>query len=167
VLERRPASWVFVEVVRKKFVRKADKGVPAKAALIADPLPLPIAKGIAGPGPLTDTVVKRWCDHQPLHRQSSMFARDGIELARSTLSDWHMALAALAAPLIQAMKLDAFQAPYLCTDATGVLVPMIVYSGLTPVASPTRITSLPPQNASVAVSRVGYPRELGRDCRAH
>jgi hypothetical protein len=33
-----------------------------------------------------------------------------------------MALAALAAPLIQAMKTDAFRAPYLCTDATGVLV---------------------------------------------
>jgi hypothetical protein len=33
-----------------------------------------------------------------------------------------MALAVLAAPLIQAMKTDAFQSPYLCTDATGVLV---------------------------------------------
>ena len=122
VLERRPASCVFVEVVRKKFVRKADKGAAETSVLIADPLALPIAKGIAGPGLLAETVVKRWCDHQPLHRQESIFARDGLELARSTLSDWHIALALLAAPLIQAMKMDAFQAPYLCTDATGVLV---------------------------------------------
>ncbi|HVY25659.1 MAG TPA: IS66 family transposase [Polyangiaceae bacterium] len=122
VLERRPASCVFVEVVRKKFVRKADKGATETSVLIADPLALPIAKGIAGPGLLAETVVKRWCDHQPLHRQESIFARDGLELARSTLSEWHMALALLAAPLIQAMKMDAFQAPYLCTDATGVLV---------------------------------------------
>jgi transposase len=122
VLERRPASCVFVEVVRKKFVRKADKHATETTVLIADPLPLPIAKGIAGPGLLAETVVKRWCDHLPLHRQESIFARDGLELARSTLSEWHMALAALAAPLIQAMKTDAFQAPYLCTDATGVLV---------------------------------------------
>jgi transposase len=122
VLERRPASCVFVEVVRKKFVRKADKHAAETSVLVADPLPLPIAKGIAGPGLLAETVVKRWCDHQPLHRQESIFARDGLELARSTLSEWHMALALLAAPLIQAMKTDAFQAPYLCTDATGVLV---------------------------------------------
>jgi transposase len=122
VLERRPASCVFVEVVRKKFVRKADKGAAETSVLIADPLPLPIAKGIAGPGLLAETIVKRWCDHQPLHRQESIFARDGLELARSTLSEWHMALALLAAPLIQAMKADAFKAPYLCTDATGVLV---------------------------------------------
>jgi len=122
VLERRPASCVFVEVVRKKFVRKADKAATETSVLIADPLALPIAKGIAGPGLLAETVVKRWCDHQPLHRQESIFARDGLELARSTMSEWHMALALLAAPLLQAMKLDAFQAPYLCTDATGVLV---------------------------------------------
>lgn len=122
VLERRPASCVFVEVVRKKFVRKADKQSLETNVLIADPLPLPIAKGIAGPGLLAETIVKRWCDHQPLHRQESIFARDGLELARSTLSEWHMALAVLAAPLIQAMKTDAFRSPYLCTDATGVLV---------------------------------------------
>ena len=113
---------LFVEVVRKKFVRKAEKEALKTTVFIADPLPLPIAKGIAGPGLLAETIVKRWCDHQPLHRQEGIFARDGLELARSTLSEWHITLAVLAAPLIQAMKTDAFQSPYLCTDATGVLV---------------------------------------------
>ncbi|HET7544599.1 MAG TPA: IS66 family transposase [Polyangiaceae bacterium] len=122
VLERRPASCVLVEVVRKKFVRKADKEATETPVFIAEPLPLPIPKGMAGPGLLAETIVKRWCDHLPLHRQESIFARDGLELARSTLSEWHMTLAALAAPLIQAMKADAFLSPYLCTDATGVLV---------------------------------------------
>jgi transposase len=91
VLERRPASCVFVEVVRKKFVRKADKQALETPVFIADPLPLPIAKGIAGPGLLAETIVKRWCDHQPLHRQEGIFARDGLELARSTLSEAHHA----------------------------------------------------------------------------
>jgi transposase len=81
VLERRPASCVFVEVVRKKFVRKADKGATETSVLIAEPLALPIAKGIAGPGLRAETVIKRWCDHQPLHRQESIFARDGLDLA--------------------------------------------------------------------------------------
>ena len=122
VLERRPASCVVVEVVRKKFVRKAEKDSLSTEVLIADPLSLPITKGLAGPGMLADTIVKRWCEHQPLHRQESTFAREGLEIARSTLCGWHEALAATALPLIQAMKADAWRQPYLCTDATGVLV---------------------------------------------
>jgi transposase len=73
---------LFVEVVRKKFVRKAEKEALKTTVFIADPLPLPIAKGIAGPGLLAETIVKRWCEHQPLHRQEGIFARDGLELAR-------------------------------------------------------------------------------------
>lgn len=122
VLERRPASCVIVEVVRKKFRRKADKDALETEVCIAEPLALPIPKGHAGPGMLAETIVKRWCEHQPLHRQESTFARDGLEIARSTLCGWHEALALLVAPLVQAMKADAWRQPYLCTDATGVLV---------------------------------------------
>jgi transposase len=122
ILERRPASSVIVEVVRKKFVRKADKESLETAVLIAEPLSLPIDKGLAGPGMLADTIVKRWCDHQPAHRQESIYARDGLELARSTICGWHQSLAISALPLIHAMKADAWLSPYLCTDATGVLV---------------------------------------------
>jgi transposase len=122
VLERRPASCVVVEVVRKKFVRKTDKDSLSTEVFIADPLPLPIAKGAAGPGMLAETVIRRWCDHQPLHRQESIYARDGLEIARSTLCGWHTALTELVLPLVGAMKADAWRQPYLCTDATGVLV---------------------------------------------
>lgn len=122
VLERRPASCVVVEVVRRKFRRKADKDNLETEVLIADPLSLPIDKGLAGPGMLAETIVKRWCDHLPTHRQEFIYARDGLELARSSICGWHQALALSALPLIQAMKADARLAPYLCTDATGVLV---------------------------------------------
>jgi transposase len=122
VLERRPASCVVVEVVRKKFARKANKESLSTEVLIAEPLALTIEKGVAGPGMLAETIVRRWCDHQPLHRQESIYARDGLEIARSTLCGWHTSLAALALPLVGAMKTDAWRQPYLCTDATGVLV---------------------------------------------
>lgn len=122
VLERRPASNVVVEIVRKKFVRKSDRGRDTTSILIADPLSLPISKGLAGPGLLAWTIVKRWCEHQPLYRQEASFAREGLELARSTICGWHEAAALTALPLIQAMREDAMRAPYLCTDATGVLV---------------------------------------------
>ena len=60
VLERRPTSTVVVEIVRKKFVRKSERGNDTTSVLIADPLSLPISKGLAGPVLLADTLIKRW-----------------------------------------------------------------------------------------------------------
>jgi transposase len=122
VLERRPASVVVVEVVKQKFVRKDARGALGTEVLAAETPELPIPRGIAGPGLLADTIVKRWQDHLPLARQEGIYRREGIELARSTLCNWHTELAVLAAPLVDAMHEDALGQPYLCTDATGVLV---------------------------------------------
>ena len=121
-VERRPASLVVARVVRPKFVRKDRERDAETDVLIADPPELPIPRGLAGPGMLADTIVKRWQDHLPLHRLEGIYARDGLELARSTMCGWHAALADVVAPLLAAMRQDAFKQPYLCTDATGVLV---------------------------------------------
>jgi transposase len=122
VLERRPASAVVVEVIRPKFVPKPRDRVGPTRVLIAEPAELPIPRGRAGPGMLADTIVRRWQDHQPLHRLERIYARDGLRLNRSTLCGWHEQLAALATPLLDAMLADALRQPVLCTDATGVLV---------------------------------------------
>ena len=122
VIERRPASLVVVELVKKKFVRKSEKGALQSRVLAMETPDLPIVRGSAGPGLLADTIVKRWQDHLPLARQEAIYRREGIELNRSTLCTWHTQLGELAAPLVEAMHADALMAPYLCTDATGVLV---------------------------------------------
>jgi transposase len=145
VVERRPASLVAVQLVRGKFRRKngreratadatttttttplaadTDRAVPAAGPIVvAEPVERPIERGLAGPGMLADTLVRRWQDHMPLHRLEKLYAREGLELARSTLCDWHTELARSTQPLLEAMWQDALQAPYLCTDATGVLV---------------------------------------------
>ena len=90
--------------------------------LVAPALELPIERGLAGPGMLADTIVRRWQDHQPLNRLEGIYAREGLPLAKSTICTWHEQLAALAHSLVEAMFADAFTAPYLCVDATGVLV---------------------------------------------
>ncbi len=90
--------------------------------LVAETPELPIARGTAGPAMLADTILRRWADHQPLHRLQGIYARDGLELAKSTLCTWHDQLRELAEPLVEAMCTDAKTAPYLCVDATGVLV---------------------------------------------
>jgi transposase len=122
VLERRPASVVIVEVVKKKFVRKSERDALRTAVLVAESPELPIPRGNAGPGFLADSIVKRWQDHLPLHRLEAIYRREGIELNRSTLCTWHLELAELARPVVEAMHADALEQPYVCVDATGVLV---------------------------------------------
>src|SRR5262245_34358577 len=94
-LERRPSALVVARVIRPKFVRKDRERDAQTEVFIAEPPLLPIPRGLAGPGMLADTIVKRWQDHMPLHRLEGMYARDGIELARSTMCGWHGALADL------------------------------------------------------------------------
>lgn len=71
---------------------------------------------------LADTIVRRWQDHQPLNRLETIYAREGLVLAKSTMCTWHETLADLVQPLLSAMRADVLAQPYLCVDATGVLV---------------------------------------------
>jgi transposase len=121
-VEKRPASLVVVRVHKPKFVRKDRERMAETEVLVAPSPELPIERGLAGPGLLADTIVRRWQDHLPLHRLEAIYAREGLELARSTMCGWHEALLPLARPLTRAMWDDARGSPYLCTDATGVLV---------------------------------------------
>jgi transposase len=63
----------------------------------------PIERGIAGPGLLAHVLVSKYCDHLPLYRQSQIYAREGIDLNRSTLCDWVGQASALLEPLVNAM----------------------------------------------------------------
>ena len=63
----------------------------------------PIERGIAGPGLLAHILVAKFCDHLPLYRQSQIYARDGIDLDRSTLAGMVGRSAALLAPLAEAV----------------------------------------------------------------
>src|SRR5688572_4864250 len=122
VVERRPASTVVVRLVYKKFVRKDRARNGPTDVLRAEAVELPIPRGIAGPGLLADTIVRRWQDHQPLNRLEGIYAREGLQVAKSTLCGWHEKVAELMRPLVEAMRADAFKQPYLGVDATGVLV---------------------------------------------
>jgi hypothetical protein len=113
---------VVVRITKPKFVRRGrEKDQPTEVHVGSTP-PIPIERGVAGPGMLADTIVRRWQDHLPLHRLEDVYARDGVEIARSTMCSWHGQLAPMVEPLVAAMREDAFRSPYLCTDATGVLV---------------------------------------------
>jgi transposase len=111
------------EAVADTLVTPRGEAVASTPVLQAPALELPIPRSLCGPGLLADTIVRRWQDHLPLHRLERIYGREGLELPRSTVCDWHASAALLVKPLINAMWKDALSSsPYLCTDATGVLV---------------------------------------------
>lgn len=120
VIERRPASVVIVETVRPKFVRKGRESSEPTTVEICPPLPLPIERGMAGPGLIADTIVRRWQDHLPLNRQEGIFGREGVELARSTICGWHEVKANDCRPLVKAMHAESLRQSVLLSDACGV-----------------------------------------------
>jgi transposase len=83
ILERVPASYKVIRHVRLKMAcTKCDVIVEAPAPS------RPIERGLPGPGLLAHVLVSKYADHLPLYRQSEIFAREGIDLDRSTLADW-------------------------------------------------------------------------------
>lgn len=78
----------------------------------------PIDKGLAGPGLLSDVLVKKYDDHLPLYRQSEILARHGIDISKQTLSGWIMQCSDLLKPVVEAMKPDLLSSPKLHTDDT-------------------------------------------------
>jgi transposase len=56
---------------------------------VQEPAPhRPVDKGLTGPGLLSHVLVAKYADHLSLYRQSEIYAREGVELERSTMADW-------------------------------------------------------------------------------
>ena len=83
---------------------------------------LPIYRGLAGPGLLAHVLVAKYCDHLPLYRQAEIYARDGIDLDRSTLADWVGQTARLMRPLVDAVGTHVMAAARIHADDTTVPV---------------------------------------------
>lgn len=80
----------------------------------------PIARGRPGPGLLAHVLVGKYCDHLPLYRQSEIYARDKVDLHRSTLTDWVGRTTALLEPLAAHIGKLVRAGPALFADDTPV-----------------------------------------------
>ncbi len=85
----------------------------------------PIERGRPGPGLLAHVLVSKFADHLPLYRQSQIYAREGVELERSTLADRVGKSAALLEPLADAIGRHVLAGQAIFADDTpvGVLAP--------------------------------------------
>lgn len=117
LLEYVPSTFKVIQIVRPKLSCRACE------TIMQAPLPaLPIERGRPGPALLAHVAVSKYADGLPLYRQSAIYAREGIDLDRSTLADWIGRMAALLDPLVQAIGRHVCSGPVLHADDTTVQV---------------------------------------------
>ena len=76
-------------VLRVKVIRRPRYGRRACEEAVQAPAPeRPIHRWMATEALLAHVLVAKYGDFLPLYRQAQIFARQGIELDRSTLCDW-------------------------------------------------------------------------------
>jgi len=116
-LERIPASFKVIRHVRPKFACASCESV------VEAPAPArPIDRGLPGPGLLAHVLVSKYADHLPLYRQSQMYAREGVDLDRSTLAGWVGAASELLTPLVDEISKYVLAAAKIHADDTPVPV---------------------------------------------
>ena len=98
-LEYVPARFKVIRTVRPKLscgncARVLQQPAPSRL----------IDHGLAGPGLLAHVLTAKYSDHLPLYRQAEIYAREGLELERSTLAGWVGGVSRLLAPLVDAVK---------------------------------------------------------------
>jgi len=91
-------------------------------------VPLPpriIDKCLASGRIVIDTVVGKYCNHTPLHRQSVILERDiGLKISRATLDGWVLKVGELLIPMVAAMRRELISGTYIQADETPVDVQM-------------------------------------------
>src|SRR3979490_1384561 len=100
-----PAQFRVVVVRRPKYACRTCEDVvvqaPAPARLIEGGLPTEAT--------VAQVLVCKYADHLPLYRQDQIYARQGVNLDRSTLADWVGRAAFLLRPIYQRL-LDRLRA---------------------------------------------------------
>jgi transposase len=114
-LEYVPGRFVVNRIIRPRMACSCCE------AVCQAPLPSrPIERGRPGPGLLAHVLVSKYADHLPLYRQSQIYAREGVDLDRSTMADWVGRSTALLEPLADAIGRIVRQGDALFADDTPV-----------------------------------------------
>ena len=117
ILDYLPASFIVRQQVVEKFSCR-DCGTIVEG----EPPEIPFAKGVAGSGLLAHILVSKYADALPLYRQSAIYARQDIDLSRSTMTGWVSKMAELLAPLAERIEAHVLAGEAVHTDDTVVPV---------------------------------------------
>jgi transposase len=117
-----PAKYFVLVTKREKRACRSCE----ELGVVSAPLPPRIIeKCLASDRLVIDTVVSKYCNHTPLHRQSVIFERDsGLEISRATLDGWVLKVGELLIPMVAAMRRELIGGSYIQADETPVDVQM-------------------------------------------
>ena len=115
-----PAQFFVLRHIRGKYACTCCQTIQA-AAMPAQM----IDKGIPAPGLLAQVAVAKLDDHLPLYRQSEIYARSGVHIARSSMAQWLGIAGVRLLPLALALRDYILENPVVHADETPValLVP--------------------------------------------
>jgi transposase len=117
-LDVEPAKYFVLVTKREKRACRSceDHGI------VSAPLPPRIIeKCLASNCIVIDTVISKYCNHTPLHRQSVILERDiGLEISRATLDGWVLKVGELLIPMVAAMRRELISGSYIQADETPV-----------------------------------------------
>ena len=116
-LEYIPSSFKVIRHIRPRCVC-----INCEKVVQAYPASKPIAKGMAGSGLLAHILVQKYCNHLPFYRQSEIYAREEIDLSRSTMANWAGKCTLLLQPLIDKIKESIFASTHIHGDDTIIKV---------------------------------------------
>jgi transposase len=117
-LDVEPAKYfVLVTKREKRACRRCEE-----LGVVSAPLPPRIIeKCLASDRIVIDTVISKYCNHTPLHRQSMILERDiGLEISRATMDGWVLKVGELLIPMVAAMRRESIGGSYIQADETPV-----------------------------------------------
>ena len=113
-LDMIPAQFRVIVTRRPKYGCRA-----CESAVVQAPAPARLIEGgLPTEALVAHVLVGKYADHLPLYRQSQIYARQGIELDRSTLADWVGRAAAELQPLHERLFEHLKRSPKLFMDET-------------------------------------------------
>jgi len=109
-----PAQFRVIVTRRPKYAcRSCEAGIvqaPAKPRLIEGGMPTEAT--------VANVIVSKYADHLPLYRQSQIYARQGVDLDRSTLASWVGKAAYELRPIYECLLANLKQSTKLFMDET-------------------------------------------------
>ena len=117
-LDVEPAKYFVLVTKREKRACRSCEELGVVAASLPSRV---IEKCLASDRVVIDTIVSKYGNHTPLHRQSMILKRDtGLRISCATLDGWVLKVGELLIPIVAAMRRELINGTYIQADETPV-----------------------------------------------
>ena len=114
-LAQRPGSYVILQYTRPVYKRLDDQ------TIATPPAPINVLdKSVADVSFLAGMLIDKFCYHLPLYRQHQRLAQNGIQVSRSSLTNWAGRAIDLLKPIVDAQNRHLLQSRVLAMDETPI-----------------------------------------------